>query len=154
MTQSRFFQISLVFPFALWCFCLLLFSIAYKEGAAFILGNLFNACRVFVPYLIFAAAMWRLARNKTYRLLILMALVMPIIWGIFFTLFYVVVTLVTQRMLEQWYILFIMAFWAAFVAYLLEIIPLLVLTIFKDDLKSDAPDSGEAPGRQPVSLGL
>jgi hypothetical protein len=156
MTQSRFFQISLLFPFALWCLCLLLFSLVYKEGAAFILGNLFNACRVFVPYLIFAAVVWRLAGNKTYRLLILMALVIPIIWGAFFTSFYVVMTLITQHMTEQWHILCIMAFWATLVAYLFEIIPLLIFTIFKDDLKSGSTNSGDktSGGQQPVSMSL
>ncbi len=99
--------------------------------------------------------MWKLAKDKTYRLLILMALVMPIIWGVFFTFFYVIVTLITQRTMEQWYILCIMAFWATFVAYLLEIIPLIILTIFRDDLKCCSPNSGDkASGQQPVSMSL
>jgi hypothetical protein len=144
MTQSRFFQISLFFPFVLWCLSLVFFWLIYRSGAEFILDNLTNAYRVFVPYLIFAALVWKVIRNKPYRLLILAALVIPLVWGVFFTLFYVVATLITQHTVEKWYILLIMGFWAALVAYILEAIPLLVLTIFKDDFK---PDSGNAKHR-------
>jgi hypothetical protein len=144
MTQSRFFQISLFLPFVLWCLFLFFFSFLYKAGAEFILDNLTNAYRVFVPYLIFATVLWKLIRNRPYRLLILAAMLVPLVWGIFFTLFYVVATLITQYVVETWYILLIMGFWAAFVAYVFEAIPLLILTIFKDDFKSD---SGKAHGR-------
>jgi hypothetical protein len=137
MTQSRFFQISLFFPFALWCLCLAVFSFTYKEGADFILDNLYNAYRVFVPYLIFAAALWKLSSRKPYRWLVLMAAVIPFIWGIFFTLFYLLSSLVTAGTAERWYVLSIMAFWATVVAYLVELIPLLVLIVFKGDFKSD-----------------
>lgn len=135
MTQSRFFQISLLFPFVLWCFCLLVFSLVYKEGAAFILNNLYNACRVFVPYLIFAVAIWKLASEKPYRLLVPLASVVPIVWGAFFTLFYMLMSYILERTIDAWNVLCIMAFWAAVVAYFAEIIPLLILTIFKDDFK-------------------
>jgi len=108
----------------------------YREGADFILKNLFNACRVFVPYLIFAAVVWKLASKKPYRLLIPLASVVPIVWGVFFTLFYMLMSYIAERTVDPWYVLCIMAFWAAVVAYLAEIIPFLVLTIFKDDFKS------------------
>ena len=135
MTQSRFFQISLFFPIALWCLCLLIFSFVYKEGAAFILDNLYNAYRVFVPYVIFAAALWKLADGRPYRILVPLASVIPIVWGVFFTLFYMLVSYIREGMIETWYVLCIMAFWATVVAYLIEAIPLLILTIFKDDFK-------------------
>ncbi len=137
MTQSRFFQISLLLPFGLWCLCLLVFSFTYKEGAAFILDNLYNAYRVFVPYLIFAAVLWKLAYHKPYRWLVLMASVIPVIWGIFFVLFYALSSLVTAGTVEKLYVLSIMVFWAIVVAYLVELIPFLVLMIFKNDFKSD-----------------
>jgi hypothetical protein len=136
MTQPRFFQLSLFFPFVLWCLCLLVFSLVYKEGAHFILNNLFNAYRVFVPYLIFAAVIWKLARNKPYRLLVPLALIVPIVWGVFFTLFYMLMSYITERTIEKWFVLCIMAFWATVVAYLVEIIPLVFITIFKDDFAS------------------
>ncbi len=137
MTQYRFFQISLFFPFALWCFCLIIFSFTYKEGASFILDNLYNAYRVFVPYLIFAGVLWKLAYNKPYRWLVLMAAVIPFIWGIFFVFFYLLSSLATAGTVEKWYVLAIMAFWAVVVAYLVELIPFLVLSIFKSDFKSN-----------------
>ncbi len=136
MTQTRFFQLSLLFPFVLWCLCLLLFSALYKEGATFILNNLFNACRVFVPYLIFAAIVWKLANGRPYRLLVPLAAVIPIVWGVFFTLFYMLLSYVIERNVDPWHVLLIMAFWAAVVAYLAEVIPFLVLTIFREDFKS------------------
>lgn len=136
MTQSRFFQLSLLFPFVLWCICLLLFSALYKEGSAFIINNLFNAFRVFVPYLVFAAIVWKLASNKPYRLLIPLAAVIPIVWGVFFTLFYMLISYAAERNVDPWHVLLIMAFWATVVAYLAEVIPFLVLTIFREDFKS------------------
>ena len=136
MTQSRFFQLSLLFPFVLWCICLLLFSALYKEGSAFIINNLFNAFRVFLPYLVFAAVVWKLASNKPYRLLIPLAAAIPIVWGVFFTLFYVLISYAAERNVDQWHVLLIMAFWATVVAYLAEIIPFLILTVFREDFKS------------------
>ena len=138
MTQSRFFQLSLFFPFILWFVCLLVFSIVTRESNNFILNNLYDAYRVFVPYLIFAALIWKLARSRPYRLLMLMAFMTPIIWGVFFTFFYMVVTFIRDRIIDKWYILCIMAFWATVVAYLFEILPYLILIIFKDDFKADS----------------
>ncbi len=146
MTQTRFFQISLFLPFLLWSLCLLVFSFTYKEGAAFILDNLYNAYRVFVPYLIFAAALWRLAHRKPYRWLVLMAAVIPVIWAIFFVFVFLISSLVVTGTMEKWYVLLIMSFWAMVVAYLVELIPFILLVIFKEDFKSDdgtEPDSFE-----------
>jgi hypothetical protein len=149
MTPSRFFQLSLFFPFVLWCLCLILFSILYKAGAELILDNLTNAYRVFVPYFIFAAILWKIIKGKPYRLLILAALIVPLVWGVFFTLFYVAATLITRQIMEPWYVLFIMGFWAAIVAYIMEALPLLILSIFKDDFR---PDTGEQGRGAPESL--
>jgi hypothetical protein len=135
MTQSKFFQVCLFLPMVLWGLCLLIFTFFYKEGAAFILNNLYNAYRVFVPYVIFAAVLWKLAEGKSYRVLVLLAAVVPVAWGVFFTLFYMLGSYVSQRLIETWYVLLIMAFWATVVAYLVEAIPLLILTIFKDDFR-------------------
>ncbi len=148
MTQSRFFQISLFFPFVLWCLSLFFLWFVYRAGADFILDNLTNAYRVFVPYLIFAVVLWKIMRNKPYRLLILAALVVPLVWGVFFTLFFVVATLITQHIIEKWYILLMMGFWAALVAYVLEAIPLLILAIFRDDFKSDSQGDNRTPLNQ------
>ncbi len=138
MTQSRFFQISLFFPVVLWAACLLLFSLVYKPGADFVMKNLYNTYRVFVPYPIFAAFTWKVARNKPYRLLVLMAFVIPPIWGVFFTLFYILMALIRDQLVDKWYILCFMAFWATVIAYLLEIIPYFILMIFRNDFKPDS----------------
>ncbi len=142
MTQSRFFQISLSFPLILWFLGLLVFSVVHKEGAAFILRHMFDAVRVFVPYILFAFMVWRLAANKPYRVLILMAFVVPIIWGIFFMLCYLLNATITDQVRDL-HILLIMAFWATVVAYLAEIIPLIVLAVFKNDFRAE-PSSGPA----------
>jgi hypothetical protein len=143
MTQSRFFQLALFFPLVLWGLCLLVFSLAYEEGAEFILKNLYYAYRVFVPYLIFAAAVWKVANNKPYKMLVLLASVVPVIWGVFFTLFYVVMSFIVERKIDEaWHVLCIMAFWATVVAYLVEIIPFLLLAIFKDHFKSGSLENG------------
>ena len=136
MTQSRFYQLSLFFPLILWILGLLVFSFANKEGYVFIIKHMFDAVRVFVPYLIFAFAAWKLAANKTYRLLMLMAVVLPIIWGVFFMLCYLLNATITDQVRDL-HILLIMAFWATVVAYLAEIIPLIVLAAFKNDFRSE-----------------
>jgi hypothetical protein len=115
-----------------------------RESNNFILNNLYDAYRVFVPYLIFALLIWKLARNRPYRLLLLMVFIVPIFWGVFFTFFYMAVSFIKDGIIDKWYILCIMAFWATVVAYLLEIIPYLILVIFKDDFR---PDSWEKPER-------
>ncbi len=125
----------------LWCLCLLVFSLLNKEGGGFILNNVYNAYRVFVPYLVFAAFAWKIAQRKTYRQLMCMAAVIPLLWGVFFTLFYLVVSFLAERTVEKWYILGMMAFWACLVAYLIELIPFTILAAFKDDFKADSPAS-------------
>lgn len=146
ITESRFFQLSLFLPLVLWCLFLLIFSVAYKEGADFIMSNLYNAYRVFVPYLIFSVGVWKLARNKPYRLLVPLAAVVPVAWGVFFTIFYMVISYVRERTIETWYVLCIMAFWATLVAYLVEAIPLLILMIFRDDF---SPEGEKLTGTKP-----
>jgi ABC-type spermidine/putrescine transport system permease subunit II len=103
---------------------------------------MFDALRVFVPYLIFAAAVWKLAKNKPYRTLIFLAFVVPIIWGIFFTLCYMPYSYFKEKLLD-WYILCIMGFWATFVAYFAEVIPYVILVTFKDVFQ-DAPMTNRA----------
>jgi heme/copper-type cytochrome/quinol oxidase subunit 2 len=138
MTQSRFFQLSLLFPFVLWCLGLLIFSLVNKQGAASVLKNLYDGYHVFVPYLIFAGVVWKMTSHKPYRMLIFMAFVVPITWGVFFTLFYVLVSLAKERTTDESHVLCIMAFWATVVGYLVEIIPFLILAVFKDNFKSDS----------------
>jgi hypothetical protein len=109
----------------------------YKQGARFILDNLYTAYRVFVPYFIFAGILWKVSGRKSYRSLILLASIVPLGWGVFFVLFYILMTVVRGDAMEPWYILAIMAFWATVVGYLLELLPLFVLNIFKDNFKPD-----------------
>lgn len=152
MTQSRFFQLSLFFPVVLWFLGLLIFSIVNKEGYAFILKHMFDAVRVFVPYLLFAAGIWRLAANKPHRILILIAFVGPIIWGFFFTVCYYLNAIVTDQVRDL-KVLLMMAFWATVVAYLAEAIPHIILTIFKNDFRPEAEEviSGASPTGQSLS---
>lgn len=152
MTQSRFFQLSLCFPVILWFLGLLVFSIVNKEGYAFIIKHMFDAIRVFVPYLLFAAGVWKIAANKPHRILILIAFVAPIVWGIFFTLCYLLNAIVTDQVRDL-KVLLMMAFWATVVAYLAEAIPHIVLTIFKNDFKPEAAEEfgGVSPAEQSLS---
>jgi len=154
MTQSRFFQWSLFFPFLVWCSALLVFSLAYRQGADFIVTNFTTAYRVLVPYLIFVAAVWKLAKNKSYRLLMLMASVLPVAWGVFFTLFYVVITLLTEQTIDKWYILCIMAFWATIVGYLAEIVPFFVLKTFKEAFRGDQREEANLTSESTVASGV
>jgi hypothetical protein len=152
MTQSRFFQLSLFFPLILWFLGLLVSSIVYKEGYAFIIKHLFDAVRVFVPYLLFAAGVWKLAAHKPHRILILIAFVAPIIWGVFFTFCYLLIAIVTDQVRDLM-VLLMMAFWATVVAYLAEAIPHIVLTIFKNDFKPEVSEEigSASPAEQPLS---
>jgi len=143
MTHSRFFQLSLFFPFILWAIGLFGYSVVFKQSYDFIVKNMLDALRVFVPYLFFAAAVWRMARNKPYRALVFLAFVVPIVWGIFFTLCYMPYSYFKEKMLD-WYILCIMGFWATFVAYLAEVIPYLILTTFKDSFTSETENNNAA----------
>lgn len=145
MTRSRFFQVSLFFPLLLWCACLLVLSLMYEQGARFFLDNLATAYRVFVPYFIYAALLWRVAHGKPYRSLILLASVVPIVWGVFFVLFYILMSVVRRETMEPLHILAIMAFWATVVGYLLELIPLFLLNMFKESFRpeSESPASAQ-----------
>lgn len=152
MTQSRFFQWSLFFPLVMWFLGLLIFSFVNKEGYAFILKHMFDAVRVFVPYLLFAAGVWKLAANKPHRILILIAFVAPLIWGLFFTFCYLLNAIVTDQVRDL-KVLLMMAFWATVVAYLAEAIPHIILTIFKNDFKPELSEEicSVSPVQQPVT---
>ena len=136
MTQSRFFQISLLLPVAVWGLGLLIFSFMLRHANDVILQNLYNGHHIFVPYLIFAAVIWNLVNNKPYGLLMFMAFIVPILWGFFFTLWYVLATYIQDGSIEDWFVLSIMVFWATLVGFLFEIIPFLVLSKFKTKFKA------------------
>ena len=136
MTQSRFFQISLFLPVAVWGLGLLIFSFMLRHANDVILQNLYNGHHIFVPYLIFAAVIWILVNNKPYGLLMFMAFIVPILWGFFFTLWYVLATYIQDGSREDWFVLSLMVFWATLVGFLFEIIPFLVLSKFKTKFKA------------------
>ncbi|MDH4231291.1 MAG: hypothetical protein OEW04_04585 [Nitrospirota bacterium] len=136
MTQSRFFQVSLFLPVAVWGFALIIFSLVLSHDNTVIWQNLYNGHHIFVPYLIFAAVIWKLATNKPYGMLMFMAFIVPLLWGFFFTLWYVVVTYIQDGSIEDWFVLSIMVFWATFVGFLFEIIPFWVLSKFKTRFKA------------------
>lgn len=136
----------------MWFLGLLIFSFVNKEGYAFILKHMFDAVRVFVPYLLFAAGVWKLAANKPHRILILIAFVAPLIWGLFFTFCYLLNAIVTDQVRDL-KVLLMMAFWATVVAYLAEAIPHIILTIFKNDFKPELSEEicSVSPVQQPVT---
>jgi len=136
MTQSRFFQISLLLPVAVWGLGLLIFSFMLRHANDVIWQNLYNGHHIFVPYLIFAAVIWNLVNNKPYGLLMFMAFMVPILWGFFFTLWYVLATYIQDGSMEDWFVLSLMVFWATLVGFLFEIIPFLVLSKFKTRFKA------------------
>jgi hypothetical protein len=84
--------------------------------------------------------------------LILIAFAAPIVWGIFFTLCYLLNAIVTDQVRDL-KVLLMMAFWATVVAYLAEAIPHIVLTIFKNDFKPEAAEEfgGASPAEQSLS---
>jgi len=139
MTQSRFFQVSLALPVALWGAGLLIFSLMLRYDSGALRQHLYNGHHIFLPYLIFAAVIWKLVDKKPYGLLMFMAFVVPILWGCFFTLWYVAVTYVQNGSTETWFVLSIMAFWATFAGFLLEVIPLWVLRKFKTTFRAVEP---------------
>ena len=136
MTQARFFQVSLILPFVMWGIGLLIFSLVLRPDSGALQQNLYNGHHIFLPYLIFAVVVWKLVNNKPYGLLMFMAFIVPILWGCFFTLWYVVVTYIQNGSTETLFVLSIMAFWAALVGFLFEIIPLWVLRKFKTNFKA------------------
>lgn len=139
MTQSRFFQVSLAFPVAMWGVGLLLFSLVLRHDSGAFQQNLYNGHHIFLPYLIFAVLIWKLVDNKPYGLLMFMAFMVPILWGCFFTLWYVAVTYIQNGSTETWFVLSIMVFWATLVGYIFEVIPLWILSKFKIYFKSVEP---------------
>ncbi len=136
MTQSRFFQLSLLCPIVIWCLYLVISSLVNSRGIVFIISNLFGAYPVFVPYFLFATVIWKLADKKPYKQLVVTALIAPIIWGFFLAISHMLQYYLKERTMEQLSILAIMVFWATLAAYVVEAIPLILLTIFKDDFKS------------------
>jgi hypothetical protein len=134
--------LSLSFPIVVWAVGLFGYSLISRQTHDFIVKNMLDALRVFVPYLIFAAAVGKVAKNKPYRTLVFLAFVVPIIWGIFFTLCYMPYSYFKEKLLD-WYILCIMGFWATFVAYFAEVIPYVILITFKDVFQ-DAPMTNRA----------
>ena len=136
MTQSRFFQLSLLFPIVIWCLYLVISSLVDSSGIVFIIRNMFGAYPVFVPYFIFAAVIWKLADKKPYKQLVVTALIAPIIWGFFYALSHMLQYYLKEQTMEPLSILAIMVFWATLAGYVVEAVPLVLLTIFKDDLKS------------------
>lgn len=147
MTQSRFFQIALSFPVVLWLVCLLVFTAIGRDGSDPAMKNLQDAYRIFLPYLIFAAAVWRLAANRSYRILMLLAFAVPLVWGVFFTFFYMATAFIKDHTVDRWYVLLMMAFWATVVAYLFEVIPYIILSFFKQDFRA-------GPSEQAGKFGL
>lgn len=136
MTQSRFFQISLCLPVAMWAVGLLIFSLVLREDSGAFQQNLYNGHHIFLPYLIFATVIWNLVSNKPFGWLMFMAFIVPILWGCFFTLWYALVTYIQDGSTETWFVLSIMAFWATLVGFLFEIIPLWVLRKFRTNFKA------------------
>jgi len=136
MTQSRFFQVSLFLPVAVWGLGVLILSFALRQDNAVIWENLYNGYHIFVPYIVFAAVIWHLARNRPYGLLMFLAFIVPILWGFFFTLWYIVVTYIQDKSVDTLFVLSIMVFWATFVGYLFEIIPFLVLRKLRTRLRA------------------
>ena len=136
MTQSRFFQWSLLFPIVIWFGYLVISSVVNSRGMVFIVTNLFGAYPVFVPYFIFAGVIWKLADKKPYKQLVVTALIAPMIWGFFYALSHMLQYYFKERTMEPLSILAIMVFWATLAGYLVEAVPLVLLTIFKDDFKS------------------
>lgn len=137
MTQCRFFQVSLFLPFVLWCLYLLIVSLVKGLGISFIAEKVIESFHVFVPYFLFAAVIWRWVCQKPYKQLVLISLVVPVIWGVFFTFAHALQLYFMQHTVEKWSILAIMLFWSTIVAYIAEALPLLILTVFKGDFRTD-----------------
>ena len=144
MTQSRFFQISLILPLVTWVVGLLAISFAEKLDNAAILQNLYLGHRIFIPYMVFAALIWKLVNNKPYGMLMFMSFIVPILWGIFFTIWFVVATYIQEGTIEALNVLLIMILWATVVGFLFEIIPFWILRKFKN--RFTAVEQGDAHG--------
>jgi hypothetical protein len=103
----------------------------------FLLGKILESYPIFVPYGIYAAVLWKAVNKKPFRQLVLIALVAPIPWGLFYTLFHIAYQYLREHIIAQFSVLLIMTFWAVLVGYVAEIIPLILLTIFKDDFSRE-----------------
>jgi hypothetical protein len=136
MTQSRFFQISLVLPVVTWGIGLLIIAFAYRMDNQDTLQHLYLGHRIFIPYIIYAALVWKLVSNKPFGVLMLMAFIVPIVWGLFFTLWYAVFTYIQNGSIDPYYVLLIMILWATLVGFLFEVFPFWVLRKFKDRFKA------------------
>ena len=137
MTQSRFFQVSLFLPVAVWSLGLLIFSFVLRQDNGAIWQNLYNGYHIFVPYLIFAAVIWRLVSNKPYGMLMLMAFIVPILWGFFFTLWYVMAIYIQDRSIETLFVLSILVFLATLAGFLFELVPFWILSKLKTKFKAN-----------------
>jgi hypothetical protein len=136
MSQSRFFQLSLLFPFVVWCLYVIISSLLNSRGITTMLTNIIGAYPIFIPYFIFAALLWKLSGRKAFSQLVIIALISPVLWGFFYTLSHMAQYYFKTQILEPLSILGIMVFWATAAGYVVEALPLIALTIFKDDLKS------------------
>lgn len=103
----------------------------------FVLGKIFESYPIFLPYGIFSALLWKAVNKKPFRQLVLIALIAPIPWGFFYMLFHTAYLYLREQTIAQCSVLLIMTFWAVLVGYLAEIIPLILLTIFKDDFSPE-----------------
>jgi hypothetical protein len=139
MTQSRFFQISLVLPVVTWVLGLLVISFAQKLDTDAILQNLYLGHRIFIPYIVYAALIWKLVSNKPYGLLMFMSFIVPILWGLFFTVWYVIATYIQEGTIEALNVLLIMILWATLAGFLFEIIPFWILRKFKTRFRAVEP---------------
>lgn len=135
MTHSRFFQLSLCWPFAAWFLYVLFSSVRDSRGLASVVANLYESYPIFIPYALFAALLWKLSRGREFRQLVMIAAVAPVVWGAFYTSSHLAQFLLKERIFEGWFVLAVMFFWATVVGYVVESIPLIILVIFKDDFR-------------------
>lgn len=142
MTQARFFQLSLFFPLVLGVGYLIALLLGEKQDIGIALNKLFEAYPIFLPYIVFTAIMWKISDNKPFSRLVLIALIAPLVWGLFYAFSYVVQYYIKEQMTTQWFVLLIMVFWATVAGYILEAVPLLVLVIFKDNFRPAVQNTG------------
>ncbi len=139
MTHSRFFQLSLWWPFTVWFAYLLFSSFVSHHGFSFVIENLYDSSPIFVPYALFAALVWKISKGRSFRQLVMIACIAPVAWGGFYMLSHMVQFYIKEHIIEGWFVLAVMFFWATMVGYVIEVIPLAILVIFKDDFKPGRP---------------
>ncbi|HEX8949901.1 MAG TPA: hypothetical protein VF790_13110 [Dissulfurispiraceae bacterium] len=103
----------------------------------FIVANVVGAYPVFVPYLIFAALLWKWSAGKPYKQLLLIASIAPLMWGPFYTLAHMLQFFIKERAFEQCSVACIIFFWATVAGYIVEAVPLAILAIFRNDFRPD-----------------